>query len=66
MLRTLNIFLQKFETVRKNAALKESSREKSHVRRAKFNGRTELPGWLGKKRCSPKFGQAVAFIEGGG
>jgi hypothetical protein len=52
--------------VRRNAALKESSREKSHVRRARFNGRPKLPGWPGKGWCSPRPGRAVAFIEGEG
>jgi hypothetical protein len=36
------------QNVRKNATHKESSGEKSHIHRAKFNGRLELPGWLGK------------------
>jgi hypothetical protein len=45
---------------------KESSREKSHVHRAKFNGRPELPGWLGKRWHSSEPGPGVAFIEGGG
>jgi hypothetical protein len=53
-------------SVRKNAAHKESSREKSHVHRAKFNGRPKLPGWPGKRWSSPEPGRAVAFIEGGG
>jgi hypothetical protein len=52
--------------VRKNATLKESSRAKSHVHRARFNGRPKLPGWLGKRWRSPKPGCAVAFIEGEG
>jgi hypothetical protein len=33
----------------KDATHKESSREKSHVHRAKFNGRPKLPGWPGGK-----------------
>ena len=52
--------------VRKNAALKESSREKSHVHRAKFNGRPKLPGWLGKRWCSSESGPGMAFIGGEG
>jgi hypothetical protein len=50
--------------VRKNAAHKESSREKSHVHRAKFNGRPKLPGWLRKKWLSSVSGPGVAFIDG--
>jgi hypothetical protein len=57
---------RKIRNVRKNAALKESSREKSHVHRAKFNGRPKLPGWPGKRWRSPEPRRAVAFIEGGG
>jgi hypothetical protein len=52
--------------VRKNAAHKESSQEKSHVHRAKFNGRPKLPGWPGGRWRSPDSGRGVAFIEGGG
>jgi hypothetical protein len=52
--------------VRKNATHKESSWEKSHVHRAKFNGRPKLPGWPGKRWRSPESGWAVAFIGGGG
>jgi hypothetical protein len=52
--------------VKKNATHKESSREKSHVHRAKFNGRPKLPGWPGKRWHNPESGKAVAFIEGGG
>jgi hypothetical protein len=36
------------QNVRKNTTHKESSREKSHVHRAKINGRPKLPGWPGK------------------
>jgi hypothetical protein len=50
--------------VRKNAAHKESSREKSHVHRAKFNGRPKLPGWQGKRWHSSDSGPGMAFIEG--
>jgi hypothetical protein len=50
--------------VRKNAAHKESSQEKSHVHTAKFKGRPKLPGWLGKRWCSSESGPGVAFIEG--
>jgi hypothetical protein len=35
--------------VRKNATHKDNSQEKSHVHRAKFNGRPKLPGWPGKR-----------------
>jgi hypothetical protein len=51
-------------SVKKNAAHKESSREKSHIHRAKFNGRPKLPGWLWKRWHSSKSGPGVAFIEG--
>jgi hypothetical protein len=51
--------------VRKNAAHKDSSQEKSHIHRAKFNGRPKLPGWLGKRWCSRESGPGMAFIEGG-
>jgi hypothetical protein len=44
----------------------KKAHEKSHVHRAKFNGRPKLPGWQGKRWHSPKSGRAVAFIEGGG
>jgi hypothetical protein len=44
--------------VRKNTAHKESSREKSHVHRAKFNGRLQLPGWPGKDGAAVNPGQA--------
>jgi hypothetical protein len=50
--------------VRKNAAHKESSREKSHVHRAKFNGWPKLPGWLGKRWHSPESRRGLAFIKG--
>jgi hypothetical protein len=49
--------------LRKTAAHKESSREKSHIHRAKFNGRPKLPGWLGKRWCSSESGLGMAFIE---
>jgi hypothetical protein len=54
--------------VRKNATHKESSREKSYVHRAKFNGRPKLPGWPGKRwyRKRESSGQAWPFIEEGG
>jgi hypothetical protein len=52
--------------VRKNATHKESSQEKSHVHKAKFNGRPKLPGWLGKRWRSTGFRPGVAFIEGRG
>jgi hypothetical protein len=52
--------------VRKNSAHKESSQEKSHIHRAKFNGRPKLPDWPGKRWCSSEPGPGVAFIEGGG
>jgi hypothetical protein len=63
--RELNPIQVRAPNVRKNATHKESSQEKSHIHRAKFNGRPKLPGWLGKRWCSPKSGQGVAFIEGG-
>jgi hypothetical protein len=43
--------------VRKNAAHKESSREKSHIHRAKFNGRPKLPGWPGKHGAAANMGE---------
>jgi hypothetical protein len=43
--------------VRKNAAHKESSQEKSHIHRAKFNGRPKLPGWPGKRCAAAILGQ---------
>jgi hypothetical protein len=45
--------------------LTKKAHEKTHVHRAKFNGRPKLPGWPGKKWCSPKSERAVVFIEGG-
>jgi hypothetical protein len=54
------------QPVKKNAAHKESSREKSHVHRAKFNGRPQLPGWPGERWRSSDSGPGMAFIEGGG
>jgi hypothetical protein len=50
--------IRKMKPVRKNAAHKESSREKSHIHRAKFNGRPKLPGWLGKDGTAAILGQA--------
>jgi hypothetical protein len=46
------------QNVRTNATHKESSREKSHVHRAKFNGRPKLPVWLGKDGAAAILGQA--------
>jgi hypothetical protein len=43
----------------------KKAHEKTHVHRAKFNGRPKLPGWPGKRWRSPESGRAVAFIEGG-
>jgi hypothetical protein len=54
------------QKVRKNAAHKGRSQKKSHVHRAKFNGRPKLPGWLGKRWHSSKPRPAMVFIEGGG
>jgi hypothetical protein len=45
--------------------LSKKAHKKSHVHRAKLNGRPKLPGWPGKRWRSPEPGQAVAFIEGG-
>jgi hypothetical protein len=45
--------------------LSKKAHKKTHVHRARFNGRPKLPGWLGKRWCSPELGRAVAFIEGG-
>jgi hypothetical protein len=42
----------------KNATHKERSQEKSHVHRAKFNGRLELPGWPGKGGAAQALGEA--------
>jgi hypothetical protein len=47
-------------------SLSKKAHEKTHVHRARFNGRPKLPGWPGKRWRSPEPGQAVAFIEGGG
>jgi hypothetical protein len=47
-------------------SLSKKAHEKTHVHRAKFNGRPKLPCWLGKRWRIPEPGQAVAFIEGGG
>jgi hypothetical protein len=44
----------------------KKAHEKTHIHRAKFNGRPKLPGWPGKRWRSPESGRAVAFIEGGG
>jgi hypothetical protein len=44
--------------VRKNATHKESSGEKFHIHRAKFNGRPKLPGWPGKDGAAVNLGQA--------
>jgi hypothetical protein len=52
-----------FITVRKNAAHKKSSQEKSQVHIAKFNGRPKLPGWLGKRWLSRESGPGMAFIK---
>jgi hypothetical protein len=52
-------------SVRKNAAHKESSREKSHVHRAKFNGRPKLPGWLGGKMAQQRIWARGGFYENG-
>jgi hypothetical protein len=41
--------------------LSKKAHEKTHVHRAKFNGRPKLPGWLGKRWHSPKPERAVAF-----
>jgi hypothetical protein len=60
-----NIIKFQFINVRKNAAHKESSQEKSHIHRAKFNGSPKLPGWPGKRWHSSDSRPGVAFIEGG-
>jgi hypothetical protein len=52
------------QNVRKNAAHKESSREKSHVRRAKFNGRLKPPGWSGKYGAAQTLGHAWLLYKG--
>jgi hypothetical protein len=46
--------------------LSKKAHEKTHVHRAKFNGRPKLPGWPGKRWRSPESGRGVAFIEGDG
>jgi hypothetical protein len=46
--------------------LSKKAHKKTHVHRARFNGRPKLLGWPGKRWCSPEPGRAVAFIEGGG
>jgi hypothetical protein len=40
-------FKSQHQNVRKNAAHKESSREKSHIHRARFNVTLESPWWAG-------------------
>jgi hypothetical protein len=50
--------------VKKNAALKESSQEKSHVHRARFNGRLEPPGWPGKM-AQPRAWASSGFYRRG-
>jgi hypothetical protein len=50
--------------VRKNAAHKESSREKSHVHRAKFNGRPKLPGWPGKDGAAQSLAEEWLLYKG--
>jgi hypothetical protein len=45
--------------------LTKKAHEKS-IHRAKFNGRLNLPGFLGKRWHSSESGPGVAFIEGGG
>jgi hypothetical protein len=47
-------------------SLSKKAHKKTHVHRAKFNGRPKPPGWPGKRWRSPEPGGAVAFIEGGG
>jgi hypothetical protein len=54
--RELNPIQVMAPNVRKNTTHKESSQEKSHVHRAKFNGRPKLPGWSGKRWHSPESG----------
>jgi hypothetical protein len=46
--------------------LSKKAHEKTHVHRARFDGRPRLPGWPGKRWRSPEPGRAVAFIEGEG
>jgi hypothetical protein len=36
--------------------LSKKAHEKTHVHRARFNGRHKLPGWPGKRWCSPEPG----------
>jgi hypothetical protein len=55
--RELNVIRVTAPNVRKNAAHKESSRERSHVQGAKFNGRPQLPGWPGKDGTAPSLGE---------
>jgi hypothetical protein len=50
--------------VRKNATHKESSQEKSHVHRTKFNGRPKLPGWTGKRWHSLESGHSGFYRRG--
>jgi hypothetical protein len=39
-----------------NMPLSKKAHEKTHVNRAKFNGRPKLPGWPGKRWRSPESG----------
>jgi hypothetical protein len=50
----------------KSATYKESSLEKFHIHRAKFNGGPKLPDWQGERWHSSESGPGEAFIEGGG
>jgi hypothetical protein len=37
--------------------LSKKAQEKTHVHRAKFNGRPKLPGWLGKDGAALSLGE---------
>jgi hypothetical protein len=63
--RELNPIQVTAPNVRKNAAHKESSQEKSHIHKAKFNGTPKLPGWPGKKVAQPRVWVRSGFYRRG-
>jgi hypothetical protein len=57
----LNTIAVSFVIVRKNAAHKESSREKSHIHRAKFNGRPVTARLVREKMAQQLFSADLAL-----
>jgi hypothetical protein len=45
--------------------LSKKAHEKTHVHRAKFNGRPKLPGWPGKKMALPQAWASSGFYRRG-